>query len=219
MVGFAVMDNPKPPIILTQLLERNSLIAYEFNGGIRGERTTIALTCWKHGIQVLADIAEGIAHMHERRYIHGDINPRNIFVSASLRAVVGDVGLSVSPDLLLKGTIVTQRGTPGYTAPEADNAKTGLTFASDVYSFGRTAKSIVSGCPTGYGRGGHNVPANITTETTALLLNVRTIWKDAPSDQSVNALVELLMKCCSWHSQKRPNMHDVFLTLEKLLNM
>ena len=88
MVGYSVTQNPQPPIIITKLMERSALISQDFIDGKSAGRITIPLS-WVQCVQILADIAEGLAFMHAQRYIHGDIKPHNICVSEAYRAVIG----------------------------------------------------------------------------------------------------------------------------------
>ena len=50
---------------------------------------------WRERLRVLRDVAEGMAQMHARRYVHRDLKPDNVLLEASTgRCKVADLGLS-----------------------------------------------------------------------------------------------------------------------------
>ncbi len=74
-------------------------------------------------------IARGLAALHERGIVHGDVAPANIVVSGR-GAVLIDA---------MAGAGVGERGTPGYAAPERALA---ATAAGDVYALGRVLEHV-----------------------------------------------------------------------------
>jgi serine/threonine protein kinase len=52
--------------------------------------------------------------MHDRKLIHRDVKPDNIYLDKDLNCMLSDMGIARSSDCSLK----TQIGTPRYTAPE-----------------------------------------------------------------------------------------------------
>ena len=49
---------------------------------------------WNARLQLLCDVAEGMAQMHAKRYIHRDLKPDNVLVGSDGRAKIADLGLS-----------------------------------------------------------------------------------------------------------------------------
>ena len=49
---------------------------------------------WSIRLRALCDVAEGMAQMHAKRYIHRDLKPDNVLVDASGRCKIADLGLS-----------------------------------------------------------------------------------------------------------------------------
>ncbi|KAJ7315537.1 kinase-like domain-containing protein [Mycena albidolilacea] len=85
--------------------------------------------------------ATGLAYLHSREMIHGDLKVQNVLVDASGRAVICDFGLSKIIDQ--SGYTTSCVGTVAYMAPELftvldnDNPRGARTTkATDVYSFG-----------------------------------------------------------------------------------
>ncbi|MBW2274377.1 MAG: protein kinase [Deltaproteobacteria bacterium] len=118
--------------VLTTELAARSLAAYP--GARRSPR--IAL-------QVLREVASGLAHAHSNRVLHLDVKPENVLLLESGRAVLADFGVS---RIAANGTrTYTEAGTLGYMAPE--QAYGHPRFASDVFSLGLIAYEILSGMP------------------------------------------------------------------------
>ena len=53
---------------------------------------------WRARLAVLCDVAEGMAQMHGKRYIHRDLKSDNILINAAGRAKVADLGLARSDE-------------------------------------------------------------------------------------------------------------------------
>merc|ERR1712034_261507 len=50
---------------------------------------------WRARLAVLCDVAEGMAQMHGKRYVHRDLKPDNVLLSADgRRAKIADLGLA-----------------------------------------------------------------------------------------------------------------------------
>lgn len=102
---------------------------------VKGE-TALALSRMRGGLSagecvaIGIDVAEALAALHARGLAHGDVSPANIVVSPT-RAVLVDT---------LSGARATERGTPGFAAPER---AVGATPAGDVYSLGRVMEALV----------------------------------------------------------------------------
>jgi len=85
--------------------------------------------------RVARDVAQGLAHAHERGLVHRDLKPANILFDSEGRAKIADFGIARMGDtgtLTAAGTVL---GTAAYISPEQARGET-ATPASDVYSFG-----------------------------------------------------------------------------------
>jgi eukaryotic-like serine/threonine-protein kinase len=92
--------------------------------------------------RIFADIADGLAHVHERGLIHRDIKPANLMARPDGRAVLLDMGLALAPGEPLpadpaiaggRGYIV---GTLDYLAPEQARNAVEVGPAADLYGLG-----------------------------------------------------------------------------------
>ncbi len=91
-------------------------------------------------LNVIRDVARGLAHAHERRLIHRDLKPENILIFKDRHAVLADFGVSSFDK---GGTAFTDAGTLGYIAPEQAYGRPSL--SSDVFSVGLIAYELLTG--------------------------------------------------------------------------
>ncbi|CAE8708301.1 unnamed protein product [Polarella glacialis] len=89
----------------------------------------------------------GLAHLHERRVMHRDVKPANVFLFKGGRALLGDLGVA---KVLLQGSAdhaQTFVGSPAYMAPEVGEAHP-YGPSSDIWAYGCIAFEMCSlRCP------------------------------------------------------------------------
>ncbi|MCH2169322.1 serine/threonine-protein kinase [Myxococcota bacterium] len=95
----------------------------------------------KFALQVVRDVAAGLAHAHDQKILHRDVKPENILIFDDGRAAVSDFGASK----FAKGAseTYTEAGTLGYMAPEQAYGRP--RFTSDVFSLGLIAYELFTG--------------------------------------------------------------------------
>ncbi|CAM9606844.1 unnamed protein product, partial [Hapterophycus canaliculatus] len=101
--------------------------------------------------QIIGDICAGMAFLHGKKTVHGDLKSANVLLDGAGRAKIGDFGTSRwSPHTVSTGlatyTAKTSQNTHmslAWSAPEVLDA-TRSTYASDVYSFGIVAWEVLS---------------------------------------------------------------------------
>jgi eukaryotic-like serine/threonine-protein kinase len=98
----------------------------------------------------VADILEGLAHLHLRRIIHNDVKPGNILIGASSGndtagpAKLSDFGIATSGRRRAR---YPSAGTPHYLSPEEARGHP-PTAASDIYATGLVALECLTGTKT-----------------------------------------------------------------------
>jgi eukaryotic-like serine/threonine-protein kinase len=95
-----------------------------------------------------ADIARGLAVLHQVGVIHRDVNPGNVLLRSgsdgSERVLIADLGLAKAAARGSGFTLTV--GTPGYTAPEqAHPGDVPLDRRADVYSIGAVLHHMLTG--------------------------------------------------------------------------
>ncbi len=103
--------------------------------------------------RLFADVATGLAHLHERSVIHRDLKPANIMVMPDGRAKLLDLGLAYaigdpSPgERAVVGGMGYILGTMDYISPEQARDATAVTPRSDLYSLGCSLYFALTGSP------------------------------------------------------------------------
>lgn len=102
-------------------------------------------------ILILRGLAGGLAHLHARGVVHGDVSPANVVVGRKNHAVLIDPGQAVLVDVP-RAAPVGVIGTPGFVAPEAVLAGMAQpTPAADVYGLAALAYALLTGRPPAAG--------------------------------------------------------------------
>jgi len=95
-------------------------------------------------IDIMMQLASGLAHAHEAYIIHRDIKPQNIMILEDGGVKITDFGIAMA----LNGTQLTQTnsvmGSVHYLPPEQANG-TGSTIKSDIYSLGIMMYELLTG--------------------------------------------------------------------------
>lgn len=101
---------------------------------------------WSEVFQILLSVAQGLAHMESKKFVHRDVKPANILLGEDLdQVVLSDFGLAIATDsLALVKTPSDKRkacrlGTTGFISPELQKFAALPSHKSDVWSFGMVA--------------------------------------------------------------------------------
>ncbi|HEY4223423.1 MAG TPA: serine/threonine-protein kinase, partial [Myxococcota bacterium] len=162
-------------------------------------------------IQLVADIARGLAHAHERGVVHRDLKPGNVMVvhakGAAPFAKILDFGVAKLAATALPGVTATETGgsmlgTPGYIAPEHVNGVHDDP-RSDLYSLGCILFEMLTG-------------TEVFTGETPMKVVLRHVADRAPRVQERNAgvppaLDALVTRLLSKDPAGRPASAEVLL--------
>jgi eukaryotic-like serine/threonine-protein kinase len=93
-----------------------------------------------HRIDILCQIADGLEYLHQQRFLHRDICPRNIMVTKDGTPKLIDFGLAIPNhgEFLRPGN---RTGTPNYLAPEIIR-RTATDSRVDMFALGVTAYEV-----------------------------------------------------------------------------
>ena len=135
---YAVCTKEEPIYIVTELMKHGSLLDY-----LRGDGRSLQE---KQLVDMLAQVASGMASLEQANYIHRDLAARNILVGNNLICKVADFGLARIIDEDIYEAHTGAKFPIKWTAPEAALYNR-FTIKSDVWSFGVLIYEVVT-----YGR-------------------------------------------------------------------
>lgn len=142
-------------------------------------------------MRIGAEVAAALEHAAQRKIVHRDVKPENIFLTREGEVKLGDWGLAkdLGGDLSLTAT-GTAVGTPYYMSPEQARARKDLDEHSDFYSLGATIYHLVTGRPP---FGGNSPTEVLMKHLTAAPQDPRKFTPDL-SDEGAALLLRLLAK-------------------------
>ena len=91
-------------------------------------------------LELVLDVAKGLMYTHEKRVLHRDVKPANVFLDDKGRAKLGDFGTG----MYMAEDSDERVGTAFYMAPEIFEGGTS-TQRSDIYSLGVLAYEVLTG--------------------------------------------------------------------------
>lgn len=158
-------------------------------------------------VQIFAQVAEGLIHMHRRNVYHADLKPNNIMISKTGEVKIIDFGLA-----WIKGENKARvQGTPEYMAPEQVKHRM-VNERSDIFNFGATMYRMVTwrNIPTIVTEGGPPLDAKNWEK---LLKPVKDLNPKTPS-----AWADLIHRCIAYSANNRPeSVTEIKGTLDKLV--
>lgn len=147
-------------------------------------------------------VSKALAALHHLGYVHCDLKPNNILISADGQVKVIDLGQACRINTIKKRI----QGTPDYISPEQVKCEA-VTARTDVYNLGATLYWALTR---------KNLPTLFTLKKSenSFLVNIRV---DSPRDLNPKvpeSLSNLVMECVRASPAKRPQMPDVTHRLE-----
>ncbi|MEM7783520.1 MAG: serine/threonine-protein kinase, partial [Planctomycetota bacterium] len=145
----AKLDHPAiVPIYEIGEHEGQAFFAMKYiDGGSLAEKVTQFSDRPRDAAALIAKVAEGVNHAHQRAVLHRDLKPANILLDRQGQPWVADLGLAKSTsgetDITRTGAVL---GTPTYMPPEQAAGKS-VTTAADIYSLGAILYQLLSGRP------------------------------------------------------------------------
>ncbi|KAL7873786.1 hypothetical protein AOLI_G00128570 [Acnodon oligacanthus] len=192
---FAVVTQ-EPIYIITEYMEKGSLV--DFLKTPEGSRLQINTL-----IDMASQVAEGMAYIEQKNYIHRDLRAANILVSEELICKIADFGLA---RLIENDEYTAREGAKfpiKWTAPEAINYGT-FSIKSDVWSFGILLTEIVT-----YGR----IPYPGMTNP-EVIQNLENGYRMPRPDNCPEDLYTIMTKCWTENPENRPTFEYLRSVLE-----
>ena len=95
-----------------------------------------------HRVNLVCQMAAGLAHVHTRRFIHHDFCPKNIFVTTDNKVKLIDFGLATP--IMNKPVVASRMGTTEILAPEKIRREPS-DHQVDIFAWGVVAYEVLSG--------------------------------------------------------------------------
>jgi hypothetical protein len=117
-------------------------------GGTLADRLAAGPIPVEAAVRTAADIARGVAVLHDIGVIHRDLKPSNVLFTGPApdgRVLIADLGLAKAIAHASGFTVIA--GSPGYMAPEQAIPGGGLDVRSDVYAIGALVYHMLTGRP------------------------------------------------------------------------
>ncbi|XP_036006842.1 tyrosine-protein kinase Lck [Fundulus heteroclitus] len=191
---FAVVTQ-EPIFIVTEYMENGSLVDFlKTQEGSKLSTNTL--------IDMSSQVADGMAFIERKNYIHRDLRAANILVSQELICKVADFGLA---RLIEDNEYTAREGAKfpiKWTAPEAINYGT-FSIKSDVWSFGILLTEIVT-----YGRIPYPGMSN-----PEVIQNLERGYRMPKPENCPDELYDIMQEC--W--RERPEERPTFDYLKHLL--
>lgn len=98
-------------------------------------------------LDIAIQMADALAHAHERGLVHRDVKPKNILLTPQGVAKLTDLGLARATDdkAAAESEVGKAYGTPYYISPEQIRGELEIDFRADIYSLGATLYHLVTG--------------------------------------------------------------------------
>uniref|UniRef100_A0A8C3R1F0 Tyrosine-protein kinase n=1 Tax=Cyanoderma ruficeps TaxID=181631 RepID=A0A8C3R1F0_9PASS len=196
LVRLYAVVTKEPIYIITEFMEKGSLVDFlKTSEGVKLSTNKL--------LDMAAQIAEGMAFIEAKNYIHRDLRAANILVSETLCCKIADFGLA---RLIEDNEYTAREGAKfpiKWTAPEAINYGT-FTIKSDVWSFGILLTEIVT-----YGR----IPYPGMTNP-EVIQNLERGYRMPQPDNCPAELYELMRQCWKENPEERPTFEFMKSVLE-----
>ncbi|XP_071000343.1 tyrosine-protein kinase Lck-like [Oncorhynchus clarkii lewisi] len=195
LVRLHAVVTMEPIYIVTEFMINGSLL--DFLKTDEGKKLKLTKL-----IDMSAQIAEGMAYIEKKNYIHRDLRAANILVNETLHCKIADFGLA----RIIETEYTAKEGAKfpiKWTAPEAINFGT-FSIKSDVWSFGILLTEIVT-----YGR----IPYPGITNPD-VIRNLDRCYRMPCPEGCPEELYDLMMTC--W--KERPEERPTFEHLQETLN-
>jgi serine/threonine-protein kinase len=148
----------------------------------------------KEVLNIVIQVANGLAYAHEHGIVHRDIKPSNIMVLKGGRVKIADFGIARMDSWRLNTTHGKLLGSPHYMSPEQVSSSP-VDQRSDIFSVGTMLYRMLSGQVPFTGNNTHAISYKIVNE-------------DPPKPSSSNpeipeVLDSIVMKCLSKNPDHR----------------
>ncbi|KAM7250419.1 hypothetical protein ACFE04_022302 [Oxalis oulophora] len=199
----------------------------------------------KTRLKIARGTASGVAYIHEKKYVHGNLKPSNILLTSNMEPIIADFGLD---RLILSNNLGNQRTTPigslDFTTPTSPYHTLSVASSSsattshyqapesrknvrphskwDVYSFGIITLELFTGrmftdreMTQWTGMTG-SIGEEEKKRVLMRMIDPLMRGDVEGREEEMLAIYQLGLSCTSFMAQKRPSMKDALQILEKI---
>ena len=211
---IGVVTSGLPLFLVLSFCERGSIKAALLAGEVNGQRRPKDVPSHTVVRQMAIEIARGMVHLVEHRFVHRDLASRNVLLDSQHVCKIADFGLS-------RGVHTSSRDAAGkeeseyytsrngtfpvrWTAPEAMETMK-FSMSTDVWSYGVVLLEI--------GLGGGTPYPELATNNVVITKIMQGYKMPQPNGCS-DEVYKLYTDCCSLEPSDRPSFSDIVGTLE-----
>ncbi|KAF0458583.1 kinase-like protein [Gigaspora margarita] len=190
----------------------NIVLQFANDGNLRDylDRNHLKLQ-WDDRFRIAKEIAQGLVFLHDNNIVHRDLHPRNILVHEN-KMIIADFGLSklmTSNISSPSNSSSKQDGIPAFMDPQVFkivDPPYRCTTKSDVYSYGVILWEISSG----------RKPFSLLKRV-QIAIQIYNGEREKPIEGTPPEYVNLYVQCWDDDPSKRPDMKDVYDSLNQLI--
>jgi serine/threonine-protein kinase len=194
---ISVLDNglnENPPFLVLPYLPGETL---------QERQQSAAQTSVPQALWYARQLAAALESLHQAGWLHGDLKPANVIISAQGHATLIDLGLARQLDSAECRCDLWLAGDPAYLAPESFQPSSRLTAAADLFSLGLILFHLLQGPKT--------LIADPRVEPRSAISNLRAVRPDLSRD-----VAGLLAKLLAREPLRRPSARELVETLSRL---
>jgi serine/threonine protein kinase len=147
----SALNHPNVAVIYEVLQEQGEIfLVMEYVEGVTLRERMANPTSIEQFLDIALQCAEGLASVHDKHFVHGDIKPENIMLTPSQRVKILDFGVAkgftIANDVTssLTSASTSLSGTPAYMAPEVLMQKP-YDGRADIFSLGLVFYELLGG--------------------------------------------------------------------------
>jgi serine/threonine-protein kinase len=140
------LDHPAIVKVYTPRDKSGMYMALEYVEGVSLREMMNARLPKEAALEIVCELCEALAYMHEHGVVHRDLKPENIIITASGQPKIIDFGLALSKAArrITWTKLSATFGTPDYIAPEQLGGRRG-DARSDIYALGTMLFEMLTG--------------------------------------------------------------------------
>jgi serine/threonine protein kinase len=208
-IELAILSHPNILTVHDVLFEKDIcyLVTESLEGQTLHSRLINSTISWHKAVEWTLKIAEGLAAAHSNGIVHGDLNPKNIYLTSDGSIKIMDFGLA-----RLKGPRVgSVMNSIPYLSPEQIRGED-ADFRSDIFSVGCVFYEMIAGR--------NPFARSSSTETIAAIFKEEPVklseWNKAIPQEIDHILSHCLEKKVA---SRFPSVRDLIFELQQLLDL